>query len=140
MTDIYRVDVEITAPVYDTEVTARVADAVTNLFPEADLEEGLGEIRGRAHSLDHFSELLHRQEILDTARAEFFDGREDGSFGFSLKKAAAFEGRVNFAVGNPDELGDMHVRVYVDEPSVEEFIDAVAPPTEDGKPITSDEP
>ncbi len=138
MTEIYRVDVEITAPVYDTEVTARVADAVTNLFPEADLEEGLGEIRGRAHSLDHFSELLHRQEILDTARAEFFDGREDGSFGFSLKKAAAFEGRVNFAVGEPDELGEIAVHVRVDEPSVAEYVDHLAPPTEDGTPIEPD--
>ncbi len=135
MTAIYRVDVEITAPVYDTEVTARVADAVATLFPEADLEEGLGEIRGRSHSLAHFSELLHRQEILDTARAEFFDGREGGSFGFALKKGAAFEGRVNFAVGEPDELGEIAVRVRVDEPSVEEYVDHVAPPTEDGTPI-----
>ena len=135
MTDIYRVDVEITAPVYDTEVTSRVADAVANVFPAADLEEGVGEIRAETHSLDHFSELLHRQEILDTARGEFFANREGNTFSFALKKQAAFEDRVNFSVGEPDELGEISVRVRVAEPTLEEYVDHVAPPTEDGRPV-----
>ncbi len=135
MTDVYRVDVEITAPVYDTEVTARVADALSNVFPSATFEEGYGEIRGTAHDLEHFSELLHRQEILDTARGEFFSNREGNTFHFALKKGAAFEGRVNFSVGEPDELGDITVRVCVEEPSLEEYVDHVAPRTEDGRPV-----
>ncbi|WP_207586337.1 RNA-binding domain-containing protein [Halomontanus rarus] len=136
MTDIYRVDVEITAPVFDTEVTARVADAIANVFPNADLEESHGEIRATAHSLEHFSDLLHRQEILDTARGEFFGNREgDDTFTFALKKQAAFEDRVNFSVGEPDELGEIAVRVRVQEPTLEEYVDHVAPPTEDGRPI-----
>ncbi|AGB36008.1 RNA-binding domain-containing protein [Natronococcus occultus] len=135
MTEIYSVDVEITAPVYDTEVTSRVADAVTNVFPNADLEEEFGEIRGEAHSLDHFSELLHRQEILDTARGEFFANREGDTFSFALKKQAAFEDRVNFSVGEPDELGEIAVRVRVREPDVESYVDHIAPPTEDGRPV-----
>ena len=135
MTDLYRVDVEITAPVFDTEVTSRVADAITNIFPNAELEESFGEIRGEAHSLDHFSELLHRQEILDTARGEFFANREGQTFSFALKKQAAFEERINFSVGEPDELGEIAVRVRVDEPTLEAYVDHVAPPTEDGRPI-----
>jgi uncharacterized protein len=135
MSEIYRVDVEITVPVYDTEVTSRVADAVTNVFPNAELEERVGEIAGEAHSLDHFSELLHRQEILDTARGEFFSNREGNTFTFALKKQAAFENRINFSVGEPDELGEIAVRVRVQEPTLEEYVDYVAPPTEDGKPI-----
>ena len=135
MTDIYRVDVEVTAPVYDTEVTARVADAVANIFPNATLEEGPGEIRGTAHSLDHVSELLHRQEILDTARSEFFANRAGNTFQFALKKQAAFEDRINFSVGEPGELGEISVRVRVDEPSLEAYVDHVAPPTEDGRPV-----
>ncbi|EMA42784.1 RNA-binding domain-containing protein [Halococcus saccharolyticus] len=133
---IYRVDVAITAPVRDTEVTDRVADAITNLFPEAELERGPGEISAETHSLDHFSELLHRQEILDTARGEFFDGRQGDALSFDLKKQAAFEGVVNFAVGEPSELGEIHVRVRVHEPSVEAYVDHVAPSTEDGTPVT----
>ncbi len=136
MTEVYRVDVELAAPVFPTEVTARVEDSVTNVFPNADLSESHGEIRGEAHSLDHLSELLHRQEILDTARGEFFGNREDeDTFTFALKKQAAFQNRINFSVGEPDELGEIAVRVRVHEPDLEEYIDHVAPPTEDGRPI-----
>lgn len=133
---IYRVDIEITAPVCDTEVTDRVVDAIENLFPEVEIERAPGEVRAAGHSLDQFSELLHRQEILDSARGEFFGGRRGEVFSFDLKKQAAFESVVNFAVGDPDELGDIHVRVRVREPSVEEYIDHVAPPTEGGTPVT----
>lgn len=137
MSEIYRVDVEITAPVYDTEVTNRVIDAVANIFPNADLEEEFGEVRGEAHTLDHFSELLHKQEILDTARGEFFANREGDTFTFALKKQAAFEEYVNFSVGKPDELGEIAVRVRVEEPTLEEYVDHIAPPTEDGRPVDS---
>ena len=133
---IYRVDIDVAAPVHDTEVTDRVVDAVERLVPEADIERAPGEVRAEAHSLDRFSELLHEQEILDSARGEFFDGRRGDTVSVALKKQAAFEGVVNFAVGEPDELGDIHLRVRVHEPSVEEYVDHVAPPTEDGRPIS----
>jgi predicted RNA binding protein with dsRBD fold (UPF0201 family) len=42
---------------------------------------------------------------------------------------------VSFAVGNPSELGDIHVRVRVEEPDAESYIDHVAPPTEEGRPV-----
>ena len=132
---IYSVDVRAVAPVRDTEVTGRVVDAVTNLFPEADLEREPGEVVAESHSMDHFSELLHEQEILDTARREFGKRAGEDGFSFALKKQAAFKGVVNFAVGNPDELGDIEVHVTVRDPSVEEFVDYVAPPTEDGRPV-----
>jgi hypothetical protein len=132
---IYTVDVEVTAPVYDTEVTDRVADAVRNLFPGASPEYRHGELSVTVHDLDHFSELLHRQEILDTARDVFSEGRRGDGFTFLLKKQAAFEGVVNFAVGDPGELGAISVRVRVEEPTVEAYVDHVAPPTEDGKPV-----
>jgi predicted RNA binding protein with dsRBD fold (UPF0201 family) len=132
---IYTVDVEITAPVYDTEVTDRVADAITSLFPGARPEHRHGELTATVHDLEQFSDLLYRQEILDTARDVFADGRRGDGFSFLLKKQAAFEGVVNFAVDEPGELGAISVRVRVTEPSVEEYIDYVAPPTEDGEPI-----
>ncbi len=134
---IYSVDVEVTAPVHDTEVTDRVADAVHELFPEADLEERHGELVGEAHGLERLSELLHEQAILDTARGAFLADRRGDTFSFDLKKQAAFEGVVTFAVGDESELGDIHVRVRVAEPSVEEYVAHVAPPTEDGRPVES---
>jgi predicted RNA binding protein with dsRBD fold (UPF0201 family) len=135
---IHSIDVRIVAPVRDTEVTARVEDAVSNLFPNADFERENGRLVAETHSLDGFSERLHEQEILDTARREFHKRADESGFSFALKKQAAFKGVVNFAVGNPDELGDIEVHVTVRDPTVEEFVDYLAPPTEDGKPIDPD--
>ena len=135
---IYSVDVQVTAPVNDTEVTDRVADAVRNLFPEAEIESYPGELVATCHSMEAFSERLHEQAILDTARGAFFSGQEGDTFSFRLKKQAAFRGVVNFAVGDDSELGDVHVRVRVDEPDVESYVDHVAPPTEDGTPVDPD--
>ena len=135
---IYSVDVRIEAPVHETEVTDRVADAVANLFPNAEIREEAGRLVAETHTLDPFSDRLHEQEILDTARREFFKTADDEEFAFSLKKQAAFQGVVNFAVGSPDELGTIDVRVVVREPDVESFVDSVAPPTEDGRPVDPD--
>ena len=135
---IYRIDARIVAPVNDTEVTDRVEDAVRNLFPDVEFEHVEGELAGETHSLEQFSERLHDQEILDTARREFFKHADEDGFRFSLKKQAAFKGVINFAVGNPDELGDVEVAVTVHDPDVEAYIDHVAPPTEDGTPVDVD--
>lgn len=153
---IYSVDVTIRAPVQPTEVTERVIDAVQNLFPGATIEERPrrqdsksvndtktattgGEIVAETHSLDHLSELFRDQAILDTARAAFLDGLKGNTFEFRLKKQAAFEGMVNFSVGSPDELGDIHVTVTVRDPDPESYIHYIAPPTEDGVPIEDDQ-
>jgi predicted RNA binding protein with dsRBD fold (UPF0201 family) len=45
---------------------------------------------------------------------------------------------VNFAVGDPAELGDIHVSVRVRAPDAESYIDYVAPPTEDGTPVDTE--
>ncbi|PSQ04468.1 coaE operon protein [Halobacteriales archaeon QS_6_71_20] len=138
MTAVYSVDARIEAPVHDTEVTDRVRDAVEALFPNTAFASEPGTLVAETHTLDAFSDTLHEQEILDTARREFDRNRTDGGFSFSLKKQAAFRGVVNFAVGDPDELGEIDVEVVVREPSVEEYIDHLAPPTEDGTPVDPD--
>ncbi len=132
---VYKVDVEITAPVYPTEVTDRVADAIRTNFPTAEIDHHEGELLATAHSMEHFSELLHEREILDTARDQFYANQRGDTIAFDLKKQPAFVGVVNFAVGKPDELGEIHVRVSVDEPSVDEYVDHVAPRTKDGRPV-----
>ena len=132
---IYSIDVRIEAPVNDTEVTDRVADAVGTVFPNAEFTHEDGRLVGETHTLDPFSDRLHEQEILDTARREFHKHADNEGFRFALKKQAAFQGVINFAVGNPDELGDIAVSVTVREPDVESMIDAVAPPTEEGTPV-----
>jgi hypothetical protein len=139
VTRVYSVDVRVVAPVRGTEVTDRVADAVRNLFPNVSLSHEPGRLVGEAHSLERFSELLHEQEILDTARREF-ERRGDGEgFSFALKKQAALRGVVNFAVGDPGELGEIEVHVTVREPDVDSYVDRVAPPTREGTPVDPDE-
>lgn len=135
MSDVYRAEVRAIAPVRDTEVPERVADAIRNLFPEADVEFEEGRVVGRTHSLTHFSERLHEQAILDTARKQFFAEQYGDAIHFELKKLAAYQGVINFSVGSPAELGDIEVRIAIEEPSVEEFVDLVAPPTEEGEPV-----
>ncbi len=131
---IRSIDVQVTAPVYPTEVTDRVIDAITTLFPDAEVEQHPGEVIATTHTLETLSEALYDQKILDTARRQFLEGRQGDTFSFDLKKQAAFEGVVNFAVGQPDELGELHVRVRVNEPGVDAYIDHIAPATEDGQP------
>ena len=132
---IYSIDVRIEVPVRDTEATDRVDDAVRNVFPDAEPVHEDGRLVAEAHTLDAFSDVLHEQEILDTARRVFLRNSTDEGFAFSLKKQAAFEGVVNFAVGEPDELGEIDVDVRVREPDVESFVDYVAPETDDGRPV-----
>lgn len=135
---MYSIDAEITAPVMDTEVTDRVEQAIENIFPGAEPSFQHGELSGNVHDLEHFSELLHRQAILDTARGVLFDNRRGDTLSFRLKKQAAFENVVNFVVDDPGELGAIAVRIHVEEPDIESFIDQIAPPTEDGTPIQPD--
>jgi Uncharacterized protein conserved in archaea len=135
---IHRIEAEITAPVHDTEVTDRVADAITDLFPAAEPEPRGGELTATVRDLAHLSELLHRQAILDTARGSFLSNQQDNAFSFQLKKQAAFEGIVNFVV-EPGELGAIAVRVVVEEPDVESYVDHIAPPTRDGEPVDTSE-
>lgn len=146
---IYSVDATIEVAVQPTEVTDRVVDVVKNLFPDATVEQrpsdtskeqSAGEIVATTHSLEHLSELFQEQTILDTARAAMMDGldSETNTFEFRLKKQAALEGVVNFAVGSPDELGDVRVTVTVNDPDPETYIRYLAPPTEDGVPIDDD--
>ena len=138
MTTIYSVDARIETPVADTEVTDRVIDAVEALFPDVEVHSEPGRVVAETHSLQGFSDRLHDQEILDTARREFLENADEEGFSFALKKQAAYEGVVNFAVGEPDELGEITVTVTVREPSVEEYVDHVAPPTRDGTPVNPD--
>ncbi len=132
---VYRVEIRVVAPVRPTEVTDRVVDAVHELFPDAEIARETDRVVGTARSVERFAELLRQQAILDTARERMQAGQYGDAVHVELKKLAAYQGVVNFAVGNPDELGDVEVRFRVEEPAVSEFIDLVAPPTEGGDPV-----
>lgn len=117
------VEVQITTPLHPTELSGRVEEAIHNLFPRAEIEDRHGELIAETHSLSRLGDRLEEQNIGPTAREVFLANSSDDTISFDLKKAAAFEGVVNFSVGNPDELGDIHVRVRVEEPDVNTFVD-----------------
>lgn len=131
---VHQIDVRIEAQVKPTERTERVGEAIRTLFPTATIEIRDDRITAETHDLSHFRERLFEQRILDTARGVFFDRRGPNGFTFELKKQAALQNVVNFAVGNPSELGDIQVAIEVHEPEVSEFIDYLAPATQDGTP------
>ncbi len=133
---IYQLEAKIYAPVRETEIPDRVIRAIQNVFPTAELRRTDEGVAGTAHSLSTLSEHLHRREILDTARSEFHHNRRPSGFEFTIKKQPAFVDVVTFAVGEPGELGEIDVDVHVEEPGVDAVIDEVAPPTEDGVPLT----
>lgn len=130
----YQIDVRLEAPINPTEVPERVVETIMTLFPKADVETTADRVTAETHDVSHFRKRLFEQRILDTARSEFFGNRGPNGFSFELKKQAARNDVVNFAVGNPDELGDVQVAITVREPDVEEFIDFLAPSTEAGEP------
>ncbi|MFB6114348.1 MAG: coaE operon protein [Halodesulfurarchaeum sp.] len=130
----YRIDVTAEAPVKPTERTDAVREAIETLFPDADVETREDRVIAETHDVSHLRKRLFEQRILDTARSVFFDRRGPNGFSFELKKQAALTNVVNFAVGNPSELGEIEVAITVHDPSVEAFIDYLAPATDDGNP------
>lgn len=135
---VYSAEVEVVAPIYDTEVRERVEESVLNVFPDAELRVEDSDsaiprsryrrvLRGETHSVERLKELVRRQEIMDTIRSELLGSLVGDTVNFRLKKQAAYEGRVNLDVGG-HELGSLKVRIESDDPHG--LIDYIAPATE----------
>ena len=127
----------IWTPVHPTESVDRVIAAVHELFPDAVCEPLEGGLVARGRSVAHLSEHLHQQRILDTARTAIDVDAADRHLHFQLNKQAATIDLLNFAVGDPPELGHIDVVVYLPAGGAAALLDVVAPPTVDGVPITS---
>lgn len=123
--------IHVHAPVKPTEDPAKVRQAVTNLFPGAEVTESADRIYALAPSLDRLRELIRSERIPDTARGVMLAGLAmDGtSARFQLGKQAAAAGRAHFgALRSP--LGDLEVTLFGDEPhEVERAIYRTAPDT-----------
>lgn len=132
------VRVRVTAPVRPSEDAGKVAGAVRNLFPDAEIDQREDRLVATSESLDRLEELLHQQRILDTARGVFLRAvAEDGTQAtFRVAKQAAAAGHVSFSVGD-SPLGD--ITVTVEDDHVEVVLRAVAPKTVKGFPVSEDE-
>ncbi len=132
------VHLRIEAPVRPSEDAGKVAGAVRNLFPDAQIEQRDAQLVATSESLDRLEELLNQQRILDTARGVFLRAvAEDGTCAtFRVAKQAAAAGRVSFSVGD-SPLGDITITVEHDH--VEAVLRAVAPKTVKGFPVSEEE-
>lgn len=123
--------VEVRAEVKPTETEDRVEKAVSTLFPELEISiDGAVEGEGFGADLEHFRNRVFEQRVIDTVRNELEGGRRDSRSVVELDKGAAWADRVNFHVGG--SLGPITLEV---RGRLDEFIDWVAPPTVEGKPV-----
>ncbi|MFP4590337.1 MAG: RNA-binding domain-containing protein [Halobacteriales archaeon] len=120
---IYRIDVEVVAPVHPTEAADRVADAIRRLFPNAEVERREGEVLARTHSVDALGEALARQRIREAARSRLLAAIDGDTIAFTLDKQAAAAGVANFGVEPPGELGDLAVSIRVEQPDPARLVD-----------------
>lgn len=114
--------IRVSTPVRPTEDPTKVEAALRNLFPELELEEIEGFVKGTSTSLDRLRELIRNQKIRDSARSLFRRGRTDDRTTVQLNKQAAFVSRVNFGEDGP--LGEILVEIESDR--LDEEIDFVA--------------
>lgn len=120
------VRVTVRAPLRSTEDPRKVAAALANLFPTAELEIAEGEVRGDGATLDRLRDLVREHQIPDSARGAMIaarcttaDGGDDGVSDrrfsrFRMGKQAAYMGHPHF--GAPaSSLGEVEVLLEADD-------------------------
>ncbi|MFP4169506.1 MAG: RNA-binding domain-containing protein [Methanomassiliicoccales archaeon] len=122
--------ITIRAQCHPTEDPEKVRKAILNLFPASEVVAGENCLLARTRSAERFKELLRELRILDTARGMMFKGVRDGLTVFSLNKQVALMGKVSF-VEESVPLGS--IEVVMEDDSVEELIDDLAPRTYQGE-------
>ncbi|MCX8172489.1 MAG: AAA family ATPase [Archaeoglobaceae archaeon] len=128
------VEVEIETAINPTEEEEKVIIAVKNLFPDAKIRIEGGRLFAKARDLSKFRDILRRQRILDTARAEFIKNRKGNETTIYLNKQTATVSKINFCEENI-ALSPLRTTFKLLGVSFQRFIDFLAPETKDGKPI-----
>ncbi|MBP2143555.1 putative RNA binding protein with dsRBD fold (UPF0201 family) [Methanococcus voltae] len=102
-----------------TESYDKVAKAITNIFPDAELTlEDQKYVLGTAKNINVFKKLLRTEEILDTGRMVLERGASDKLSKFYINKQAAFSNTLNF---DKDVHGGIRISIVIDEQDEEEF-------------------
>lgn len=129
------VKLTVTAPVRPTEDPAKVQQAV-QAFWDGAVEGTPEQVMLTGGSLDAFRDRVWELQIIDTIRSGLLAGAKGRYLGFRLDKQAALRRKVSFPP-SPHALGDLHVRVDLDEgdawDDAEELVWWICPPTKDGK-------
>lgn len=114
------------AACHPTEDREKVKQALLNLFPEGEIEEGEDGTVVRTGSGEKLRQIIIDHHIRDTARSMMLCGRSGNVSRFRLNKQVAFVGKVSFVEGNPP-LGAIEVEVEDDD--IDTAIDHLAEST-----------
>lgn len=125
----------ITARVCPTEDEARVAKAITNLFPGAVLERESQGWRASTQDLRFFRRRIREMRILDATRGQLRLTATTGTL--RITKAAALAGHVSLAPA-PHVLGDLVVQIEHDP--MDAVVSWLCPETRDGEIVGLDLP
>ena len=114
-------------PFNPTEDVDKVIMALSNMFDYDQLEIGDNYvlITGGKESLLKLKKSLEKRQIRNTASKIMIKGAHDGVILFKLNKQAAFCGVVNFSEENISPMGEINVKIEVD--NVDQFIEWLAP-------------
>jgi predicted RNA binding protein with dsRBD fold (UPF0201 family) len=128
------VSIIVKCPIFPSEDPEKVIKAVKNIFPEMDVVTENNSVYGETKMLEHFSEQIRRQRILDSARGIMMKGRRsDEKTIFNMNKQAAFAGKISFTEERTI-LGTINVTILAD--NITEYIEALAPQTVDGEEVS----
>jgi predicted RNA binding protein with dsRBD fold (UPF0201 family) len=115
--------IQLVADVFPTEDRAKVAAAITRLFPDVVIE-GEDHLVGRSNSVETFSDQLAKQKIRAAARKVLLRGIDGEKASFRLNKQVATTGKVSFSEED-HPLGDIHVTIRSDD--LQGLIATIAP-------------
>ncbi len=116
--------ISLSCPCHPTEPPEKVVQAITNLFPDANLEIEETEILGNSSDFTIFKKMIREQKIKDTARQVLEHSVSANTMTFHLNKQAAFASKVNFTDGK-SVLGDIIVKISGDD--IQSMIEELAP-------------
>ena len=116
-------DICLAVRCFPTEDRARVAKAITHLFPDA-VVVGDDPLTANAKSIEAFAEQLAKQRIRAAARKILLRGISGNRTTFRLNKQVAFVGKVSFSEED-HALGD--IEVTVSDEDIASIIDELAP-------------
>jgi uncharacterized protein len=113
-------------PCYPTEDRDKVRQALLNLFPGAEIEEGAAMLTARTSNPDHLREVIIDNHIRDSARSVLLRGIREGRTRFMLNKQVALVGKVSFL---DDTVALGGIEVTIEDADIEKTIDFLAEST-----------
>ncbi len=113
-------------PCYPTEDRDKVRQALLNIFPAAEIEEGDSTFTARTDNGDRLREMIIDNHIRDSARSVMLRGMRDGSTRFVLNKQVALVGKVSFL---DDKVALGGIEVIIEDADIEKAIDVLAEST-----------